>query len=101
MGRPKKVEAQEVQAEGKERKPSAGLDALVNSAKAERAQRAAAGKAKPDSAEAKLVGRLRGEFSGDALIVEVYKGLGGLVDYARANENRKAEAKAARSKASR
>lgn len=79
----------------------ASLEALVDAAKVERAKKAVYGGAKPDTAEIKLVQKLRGEYQGDALVVEVYKGIGGLVDLARAKKNREAEAKRARERASR
>ena len=48
-----------------------------NLQKEARARNAITGKAEPDSNEAKLAGRLANEFSGEELVLEIYKGLGG------------------------
>jgi len=75
---------------------------MVNGVKALRAYKAVFGGAKAQSAEITLASKLRGEgLKGEELILEVYKGLGGLVDKARAKINRKNEEKARIEKASR
>lgn len=76
---------------------------LVNEVKANRAFKAVFGGAKGGSAEVTLVGKLRAEnpdLKGEELVIEVYKGLLGLVDKARASKNRENENKAKIAKAS-
>jgi len=76
---------------------------MVNDVKAVRAFKAVFGGAKGGSNEITLVGKLRAENSdlkGEKLVIEVYKGLGGLVDLARAAKNRENEKKAKIIKAS-
>lgn len=68
---------------------------FVNSVKAERAVRAAFNKAKPDTNEVVLAARIRGKdssISKDKLIIEIYLGLGGLINLAKAKKNRENEA---------
>ena len=78
------------------------LDTAVNSVKLERAKKAVYGGAKPDTAEIRLVQTLKGQgLKDDKLVMEVYKGLGGLVDLAKAKKNRENEAKEKAKKASR
>lgn len=80
----------------------ASFSAMVNAVKAKRARMAAEGRAKPNSTEMVLASRLRSEgLSGDALVVEIYKGLGGLMDEKKAAVNRRNEAKEKERKASR
>lgn len=72
------------------------LGILVSSEKTERATKAVLGKGKPGSVEVTLAARLRGanpKMSQNELIIEVYKGMGGLVDLARAQKNRVNEVK--------
>ena len=69
---------------------------FVNSVKAERAVRAAFNKAKPDTNEVVLAAKIRAKdssISKDKLIVEIYLGLGGLIDLGKAKINRINEAK--------
>lgn len=75
--------------------------AMVNEIKAKRAFDAVFGKAKPQTAETVLAGKLRGQFEEEELVLEVYKGLGGLVDESKAKVNRANEKKAAKARASR
>lgn len=75
--------------------------AFVNEVKGKRAFAVVFGGAKAGSAEAALVGKLRGEFAGEELVTEVYKGLGGLLDGSKAKVNRANEAKEKKNKASR
>lgn len=78
------------------------FDSLVNETKAKRAFSAVFGGAKPQSNEVILAGKLRGQgFEGEELVVEIYKGLGGLVDSERAAINRVNEKKSAKVRASR
>ena len=77
---------------------------LVNGVKAVRAFKAVFGGAKGGSAEITLVNRLRAEnpeLEGEELVIEIYKGLGGLVDLARAKKNRENEVKEKKAKANR
>lgn len=74
---------------------------LVNSSKLERAKKAVDGGAKPGSAELTLKVLLSKDFQGDELVVEIYKGLGGLVNAAKAAKNRENEKKDAARKRSR
>lgn len=109
MGRPKKVEdskVEESEVKTKEVKSEAVKSTdvsfvCVDAAKLLRAKKAVAGTAKPDSSELKLAQRLRGQYKDDALIVEIYRGLGGLVDSARATKNRENEKTNAKKRASR
>ena len=74
---------------------------MVDLAKIERAKKAVYGGAKGDTAEVKLANQLRGKYEGDVLVVEVYRGLGGLIDLTRAKKNRENEKKAAQKRAAR
>ena len=74
---------------------------MVNGVKAMRAYKAVYGGAKGGSAEVLLAGQLRGKFEGEELVIEVYKGLGGLMNKAKAKVNRENEAKDKKKKASR
>ena len=74
------------------------VNVCVDKEKLERAQRAVSGGAKSQSAESVLLARFKGEFEGDNLVLEIYKGLAGLVNPAKAVQNRKNEAKAAKAK---
>ncbi len=75
--------------------------AMVNIVKAERAFKAVFGGAKGGSAELVLVQKLAGEYPDkEKLVTEVYKGLGGLLDVAKAKKNRANEAKDRARKAS-
>lgn len=75
--------------------------AMVNIVKAQRAFKAVYGGAKGGSAEITLAGKLRGEYEGEELVMEVYKGLGGLMSVAKAKINRANEEKDKKKKASR
>ncbi len=75
--------------------------ACVNGVKALRAYKAVYGGAKGGSAEITLAGKLRGEYEGQELVIEVYKGLGGLLNVAKAKINRANEVKDKNKKASR
>lgn len=77
---------------------------MVNVEKAKRAFKGVFGGAKGGSNEITLAGQLRAEnpkLVGAKLVLEVYKGLGGLVDAKKAAVNRKSEAKTKAAKASR
>lgn len=74
---------------------------MVNGMKALRAFQAVYGGARGGSAEVILAGKLRGEFEGEELVKEVYKGLYGLMDKTKAKTNRGNEAKAKKIKESR
>ena len=75
--------------------------AMVNGVKALRAFKAVYGGAKGGSAEIVLAGKLRGEYEGQELVEEVYKGLGGLMNVSKAKLNRENENKDKAKKASR
>lgn len=75
--------------------------AMVNGVKTLRAFKAVYGGAKGGSAEIVLVGKLRGEYEGEELVIEVYKGLGGLMNVKKAKINRINEEKDKKKKASR
>lgn len=76
--------------------------AMVNEVKAVRAFKAVFGGAKGGSAEITLVQKLAGEFPNkEELVTEVYKGLGGLLNVAKAKVNRINETKTKKAKASR
>ena len=77
------------------------LSAMVNGVKANRAFKAVYGGAKGGSAEIVLAGKLRGEYEGQELVEEVYKGLGGLMNVSKAKINRENEKKDKAKKASR
>lgn len=81
-------------------KKEANLSSMVDSSKTLRAQNAVVGKAKAGSAESVLLAKHRGQSEGDALILAIYEGLGGLLDAKKASVNRANEAKAAKRKAS-
>lgn len=73
------------------------LEGMVNSEKAERARKAVFGGAKAGSNELVLMSQIRAnnpKISNNKLVLEIYKGLGGLVDVKKAEVNRKNEAKA-------
>ncbi len=70
--------------------------AMVNGVKARRAFKAVFGGAKPQTNEITLASQLRTEnpdLKGEELVMEVYKGLGGLVDVNKAKKNRENEKK--------
>lgn len=79
----------------------ADLTPCVDADKLRRARLAVEGKAKPDTAEVHLAAKLRGKYGGDALILEIYKGLKGLYNVTKAAKNRENEKKAAQRRASR
>jgi len=69
---------------------------MVNGEKAERAKKAVEGKGKPGSVEVVLKAKIQNEnpdIQGDELVFEIYKGMAGLVNQAKAMVNRKNEAK--------
>ena len=75
--------------------------AFVNEVKGIRAFKAVFGGAKGGSAEVTLVQKLAGDFPDkEALVTEVYKGIGGLLNVAKAKVNRANEAKEKAKKAS-
>ncbi len=75
---------------------------MVNIVKANRAFKGVFGGAKSNSAEINLANKLRGEgYEGEELVLEVYKGLGGLLNKAKAKVNRENEKKEKAKKASR
>ena len=91
----KKIEQEAI--EEQEASPKANLEGMVNAEKAERAKRAVFGGAKSGSNELVLVSQIRAnnpKISNDELVLEVYQGLGGLVDVKKATVNRQNEAKA-------
>lgn len=71
---------------------------MVNLEKAKRAFKGVYGGAKGDTAEICLANKLRGEFEGEELVREVYKGLGGLIDKPKAKINRVNKEKAKKNK---
>lgn len=74
--------------------------AMVNDVKANRAFKAVFGGAKAQSAEVALATQLRSpDLKGEELVVEVYKGLGGLLNVSKAKKNRENEKKAKINKA--
>lgn len=76
--------------------------AMVNIVKANRAFKGVYGGAKSGSAEIVLANKLRVEgYEGEELVVEVYKGLLGLLDVKKAKINRENEKKDKLKKASR
>ena len=75
---------------------------MVNGVKAQRAYNAVIGKAKGGTVEVALVQRLASDFPDrEDLMVEVYKGLGGLLNAEKAKVNRANEEKDRKRKASR
>ncbi len=89
----------------KETKPKkksvADLTACVNSDKLRRAKLAVYGGSKPNVNAVHLAAKLGVDYEGDALVMEVYKGLLGLVDPERAAKNRENEKIAAEKRARR
>ena len=77
------------------------ISSMVNGVKAIRAFKAVYGGAKGGSAEVSLAGQLRGEYEGQELVEEVYKGLGGLMNVSKAKINIENENKNKAKKASR
>lgn len=75
--------------------------AMVNIVKAQRAFKAVFGGAKGGTAEIVLAQRLAGQFPNkEELVIEVYKGLKGLLNPSKAKKNRENEAKDRARKAS-
>lgn len=107
---PRKKKEAEVSSEEKVKKPKVLLKledfdylSLVDFGKIERAYRAVVGRVAPDSVEAALVAKAHAEGvkEDQELFEYVYRGLGGLVDPAKAKINRENEKKAARLRRSR
>jgi hypothetical protein len=94
---PKKIEVkEEVKIEPKKiiRFEDLELAPCANEIKAHRAFSAVYGKAKADSAEQRLASELRIErpdLKGEDLVIEIYKGLGGLLNVQQAKINREVD----------